>query len=129
MKQVLKQLGRDKARDADGYANEMFMLSVAGEDLQQAVLKLLNRIKDKQQFPEALTKYNITSLHKKKAQNNFENYRGVFRVSVLRSILDHLMYNTLYDVIDTNLTNANVGARKTEVAETTCLCKVKFQIQ
>ena len=67
MKQVLKQLGRDKARDADGYANEMFMLSVAGEDLQQAVLKLLNRIKDKQQFPEALTKCNITSLHKKKA--------------------------------------------------------------
>ena len=112
LKQVLKQLGRDKARDADGYSNEMFMLSVAGEDLQLAVLKLLNRIKDKQQFPEALTKCNITSLHKKKARNDFENYRGVFRVSVLRSILDRLMYNTLYDVIDTNLTDANVGARK-----------------
>ena len=112
LKEVLKQLGRDKARDADGYANEMFMLSVAGEDLQLAVLKLLNRIKDKQQFPEALTKCNITSLHKKKARNDFENYRGVFRVSVLRSIIDRLMYNTLYDVIDSNLTDANVGARK-----------------
>ena len=76
LKQVLKKLGQDKARDADGYANEMFMLSVAGEDLQLAVLKLLNRIKDKQQFPEALTKCNITSLHKKKARNDFENYRA-----------------------------------------------------
>ena len=31
---------------------------------------------------------------------------------VLRSIIDRLMYNTLDDVIDANLTDANVGARK-----------------
>ena len=67
LKTVLKELGRNKSRDADGYANEMFMLSVAGDDLQLAVLKLLNMIKEKQQFPEALTKCNITSLHKKDA--------------------------------------------------------------
>ena len=108
----MKNLGQDKSRDADGYANKLFMLSVAGDDLQLAVLKMLNVIKDKQQFPEALTKCNITSLHKKKAQNYFENYRGVFRVAVLRSILDRMMYNTCYEVIDENLTDANVGARK-----------------
>ena len=112
LKIVLKELGRDKSRDADGYANELFMLSVAGDDLQLALLKMLNVIKDKQQFPEALTKCNITSLHKKKARNDFENYRGVFRVAVLRSILDRMMYNTCYEVIDENLTDANVGARK-----------------
>ena len=88
------------------------MISVAGEDLQLAVLKLLNKIKDKQQFPEALTRCNITSLHKKKARNDFENYRGVFRITVLRSILDRLMYNESYDIIDGSLTDANVGARK-----------------
>ena len=108
----MKELGQKKSRDADGYANEVFMLSVAGDDLQLAVLKLLNIIKDKQQFPEALTKCNITSLHKKNARNDFENYRGVFRVSVIRSILDRMMYNDSYDVIDKNLTDANVGARK-----------------
>ena len=112
LEEVLKKLGREKSRDASGYANEIFMLSVAGEDLQLAVLRLLNMIKDQQCFPEALNRCNITSLHKKKARNNFENYRGVFRVSVLRSILDRLMYNKSYDIIDGSLTDANVGARK-----------------
>ena len=42
----------------------------------------------------------------------FNNYRGVFRLTVLRSILDRLIYNDLYPVIDSNLTDANVGARK-----------------
>ena len=112
LKEVLKHLGRDKSRDASGYANEIFMLSVAGDDLQLAVLKLLNIIKDKQQFPQALTKCNITSLHKKKARNNFDNYRGVFRITVLRSIIDRLIYNDMYEVIDGHLTDANVGARK-----------------
>ena len=85
---------------------------MAGEDLQLAVLRLLNLIKDKQEFPEALTHCNITSLHKKKARNNFDNYRGVFRITVLRSIIDRLMYNDMYEVIDGHLTDANVGARK-----------------
>ena len=88
------------------------MLSVAGDALQLAVLKILNVVKDKQQFAEALTNCNITSLHNKKARNDSENYRGVFRVAVLRSILYRIMYNTCYEVIDENLTDANVGARK-----------------
>ena len=37
-------LKKDKSRDADGYSNELFMLTVAGEDLQLVVLKLLNKI-------------------------------------------------------------------------------------
>ena len=70
----------------------------------------MNLIKDKQQFPEALTKCNITSLHKKKARNDFDNYRGVFRITVIRSIIDRLIYNDMYEVIDASLTDANVGA-------------------
>ena len=54
LKEVLKKLGPNKSRDASGYANKIFMISVAGDDLQLAVFKLLNLIKDKQQFPEAL---------------------------------------------------------------------------
>ena len=112
LKDVLKKLVKNKSRDADGYANELFMLSVAGDDLLLAVLKLCNKIKQKQTFPKALEKCNITSLHKKKSRNDLDNYRGVFRVSVLRSILDRLMYNSTYEVIDQNLTDGNVGARK-----------------
>ena len=71
LKAVLKDLVKGKSRDADGYANELFTLHVAGEDLQLALLKMLNLIKEKQQFPKAFRKCNITSIHKKKVQEQF----------------------------------------------------------
>ena len=40
------------------------------------------------------------------------HYRGFFRSTVLRSILDRLIYHNVYTVINSNLTDANVGARK-----------------
>ena len=112
LQKVLKQLKKDKSRDAFGYANELFTLSVAGDDLQMAVLMLLNEVKAKQQFPKAFEQCNITSLHKKGSKKDLENYRGIFRVTVLRSILDRLMYNDAYETINENLTDGNVGARK-----------------
>ena len=112
LKEALKGLAKDKSRDADGYANKLFAMDVAGDDLLLAVLKLLNCIKDKQQFPKAFEKCNITPLHKSKSKNDFENYRGVFRISVFRSIMDRLIYIDSYETIDSNLTDANVGARK-----------------
>ena len=109
---VLKKLGKDKARDADGFCNELFKEEVAGNDLLKAVLKLMNLIKEKQTYPKAMEKCNITSLHKKGSKNDFANYRGIFRLSVLRSILDTLIYNSSYETIDSNLTDGNVGCRK-----------------
>ena len=68
---ALKGLAKNKSRDADGYANELFAITVAGDDLLLAVLKLLNSIKDQQQFPRAFEKCNITPLHKKKRKKRF----------------------------------------------------------
>ena len=109
---VLKQLKNEKSRDAMGYANEIFTLSVAGSDLLLALLKMLNRIKQSQQFSKAFEVCNITSIHKKHARNDFNNYRGIFRISIFRCILDRLMYNDSYETIDSNLTDGNVGARR-----------------
>ena len=112
LKLVLKDLTKNKSRDSDGYANELFMLDVAGEDLKLAVLNLCNLIKERQVFPEALQNWNITPLHKKKSRKDLKNYRGIFRVPILRSILDCLLYIDCYEVIDSNLTDDNVGARE-----------------
>ena len=110
---AIKDLDKGKARDALGYANELFKDDVAGSDLKLALLKLMNHIRKGQNFPEALQACNITSLYKQKgSRKDFMQYRGVFRVTVLRSILDRLMYNDLYETIDTSLTDGNVGARK-----------------
>ena len=110
---VLNYLKKDKSRDPFGYANEIFRPGVAGEDLKLAILKLMNRIKLEQIFPEILELCDISSIWKRKySRNDFENYRGIFRVTIFRSILDRLIYNDEYATIDSNLSDSNVGARK-----------------
>ena len=92
-------------------------MDVAGSDLKDAVLALMNKIRDDRTYPEALEVYDIKhwkymiSIYKMKgARNNFENYRGIFRLPILRTILDRLIYNYEYEVIDENLSDSNVGA-------------------
>ena len=111
LERVLKQLKTKKSCDPLGFSNELFKLENAGEDLKAATLKLMNEIKSKQEFPDILKICNITSLYKSKgSRKEYKNYRGIFRVTVLRSILDKLIYNDEYPKIDENLTDSNVGA-------------------
>ena len=85
--QAVKDLDRDKARDALGHANELFKDEVAGTDLKLATLRFMNHMKKNHEYPEALNQCNITSIYKQKGSHkSFENYRGVFRVTVLRII-------------------------------------------
>ena len=108
---VLKYLKKDKSRDPLGLANELFQPNVAGHDLKIATLKLLNRIREEQIYPEALEVYNISSIYKNKgSRNSFDN--GIFRVPIFRTILDRLIYNDEYENIDEELSDSNVGARK-----------------
>ena len=110
---VLGQLKNNTSRDPMGYSNEIFKPEHAGEDLKMAVLKMSNGIKRQQVFPVALSQCNISSLYKKKGtRKDFNNYRGIFRVTNIRSILDKLIYNDEYANIDENLTDINVGARR-----------------
>ena len=110
---VLKYLKKNKCRDPFGYANEIFKLDVAGDDLKESTLILMNRIKLELIYPEVLEIYDISSIYKNKlARNSFDNYRGIFGVPILRSILDRLIYNDEYQTIDENLSDSNVGARK-----------------
>ena len=109
----MKYLKKDKSRDPHDYCNELFKEDVAGDDLKLAVLKLMNRIKKDQIFPKCMELCNISSIWKGKSpRNDFDSYRGIFRVTIFRSILDRLIYNDEYETLDTNLTDCNVGARK-----------------
>ena len=113
LKRVLKNLKKQKSRDPLGLANDIFRPEVAGDDLKLAIVKMMNNIKDQQKYPECLELCNISSIWKqKKSKNEFDSYRGIFRLTVFRSILDRLIYNDEYKNIDRNLTDANVGARK-----------------
>ena len=111
---VLKGLKKNKSKDPNGLANELFKEEAAGTDLKEAILLLMNRIKEEQIYPKSLELCNISSIWKMKGpRNEFASYRGIFRVSIFRAILDRLIYNDEYPNIDTNLTDSKVGARKT----------------
>ena len=113
LEKVLKELKKGKSRDPLGYCNELFSPEVAGDDLKMAIIKMMNRIKLEQIFPECLELCNISSIWKRKGpRNEFDSYRGIFRVTIFRTILDRLIYNDEYKNIDMNLTDCNVGARQ-----------------
>ena len=113
LEKVLKYLKKNKSRDPHGFCNELFRPEVAGDDLKLALLKLMNRIKTDQVFPDCMEPCNISSIWKRKgSRNDFDSYRGIFRVTIFRTILDRLIYNDEYNTLDANLTDCNVGARK-----------------
>ena len=113
IKFVLKHLKKKISKDPYELPNEIFHLSNAGDDLILALTKLMNKIKDLCEFPECLTVCNVTNAYKNKGdQSKFDSYRGLFRTPVIRNILDKLLYVDLYETIDNNLTDCNVGSRK-----------------
>ena len=41
-----------------------------------------------------------------------DNDRGVFNVTKIRSVMDKMIYNDIYDIVDANMSCSNIGARK-----------------
>ena len=64
-------------------------------------------------IPKMLQYANITTIWKKKgSRQDLNNDRGIFVVSVMRMILDSLIYQDKYNELDENMSDSNIGARK-----------------
>ena len=112
---VMKHLKKDKARDPLGWANEIFMLKNTGEDLIQSLTLMMNRVKQTQSIPSLFRLRDVTPIYKNKgSRQDLKNDRGVFTGTVPNSIFQKLIYRDIYETIDSNLTDSNVGARKTD---------------
>ena len=110
---VLKKLKTNKTRDPHGLINEIFKPGVIGLDLKLAILNLFSGIKLEFFLPNFLQFANITTICKKKgSRQDLNNDRGIFVVSVLRMILDSLIYEEKYPEVVKNMSNSNIGARK-----------------
>ena len=113
LKKVLKNLKKKKSADADGLIYELFRPEIIGQDLFKSLLMLCNKVKAELAVPSFLTQTSITSIFKNKGnRNDLENDRGIFGVSKIRSIIEKLIYEKVYDKIDQNMTDSNVGARR-----------------
>ena len=110
---VLKSLKNNKARDPLMIANELFKDGVIGTNLKKSLVDLLNKVKTEKKLPKLANLANITTLYKGKGEkSSLENERDIFVLTVLRMIIDKCIYLEEYDVIDENMSDSNVGARK-----------------
>ena len=100
LERALKDLKNNKSRDFEGYVNEIFKADVIGEDLKMSLLVMFNKMKRKKLIAKFMNFSNISTVHKKGSKILLENERGIFRVSVIRSILMRLIYNTNYSKLD-----------------------------
>ena len=110
---VLKSLKNNKSMDPNGMVNETFKNGYIGTDLKEALLIFLNEVKRKQFIPHSMTLGNITTIYKSKGSRlSLESDRGIFIISVLKRIIDKLIYNDKYEHIDGNMTDSNIGGRR-----------------
>ena len=110
---VLKTLKKQKSADSDGLVYELFRPEVIGYNLFLSLLMLCNKVKSELSIPSFLTNTSITSLFKNKGnKNDLENDRGIFGVSKIRSIIEKLIHEDIYEIVDSRMSDSNVGARK-----------------
>ena len=102
-----------ESRDPSGLLNELFKSPDIGKDLEKAILKLVNGMKSQSYIPDPVKMSNITTIYKSSgSRHNLENDRGIFSLSVFRKIIDKLIYQEKYPLINKNMSNSNIGARK-----------------
>ena len=73
---------------------------------------MLNKLKRAKIIPKFLNISNITTVPKKGSRIEPKNERGIFRVALVRSILMRMIYDMKYDIIDSNMSDCQMGARK-----------------
>ena len=112
LEKALKNLKNNKSRDFEGYLNELFKKDVIGDNLKKSLLIMFNKLKKNKLIPKFMNFCNITTVPKKGSKVLLTNERGIFRCPVARAVLMRLIYNTKYDVIDKNMSDCQMGARK-----------------
>ena len=111
LEKVLKSLKNGNACDPHDHIYNLY--KYGGKDLKYSLMKLFNLVKRKQKYPDILQPSNISSFYKKKGdKSDLNNDRGVFNVVKIQSILDKLIYNDKYDIIDQSMSGSNIGGRK-----------------
>ena len=110
---ILSSLKNNKSRDPHGLVNELFKPGVGGVDLVDSMLMLFLNIKKKISFPEFMQFVNIVCIYKGKGEKmDLQNDRGIFIVNVLKSIFMKMVWSFVYEILDQNMSDSNVGGRR-----------------
>ena len=108
----MSNLKNNNSKDPQGLVNEIFKEGCVGTDLRESLLKMFNTMKHHRIFPLFMRLSNITPIHKKDSKMILKNFRGISRVSVIRSLYMRMLYNQKYEEIDSTLPDSQMGGRK-----------------
>ena len=113
LNRALKSLKKDKARDPNGLINELFKEGVAGKDLKLSLLDFFNRMKQECIIPDFVRMADVATIYKGRGEkSDLQNDRGIFLVTVYRSILMRLIYLDKYELLDNSMSDSQVGGRR-----------------
>ena len=63
--------------------------------------------------PQEVLMSDITCIYKKKrSRMDMENDKGIFGLSIFKKMIDKLIYLEKYPLLDANMSDSNIGARK-----------------
>ena len=103
---VLKQLKKNKSSDSQNLIYELFRPEIIGKDLFSSLLLLCNSVKSELLIPDFITYTDITSIYKSKGEKcDLDNDRGIFGVSKVRSIIEKLVFQDQYEIVDENMSD------------------------
>ena len=110
---VLGTLKKRQSEDTMGLVNELFLKQNIGFNLKQSLLLIFNKIKNTNEIPEFFKYVYITAIPKKKnCPLDLKYQRGIFLIPKLRSVFIKLIFNSIIDVLEINLSPSNIGARR-----------------
>ena len=113
LEEALNALKAGKCRDPEGIIREVFKEESLGDDLKLSLLILFNKIKKTRIFPAFMQNINICAIYKGKGDvNDLESDRGIFLVTIFRTILMKMVYKDKYPIIENSMSDSNIGARK-----------------
>ena len=110
--QVLNNLKSGKSRDPLGILREVFKPSNIGTDLKESLLQMYNKIKEEGVVPDFMCRATKTTIPKKGPRTEPTNERGIFLVNSVRGILMRMLFNSESNMIDSNMSDSNIGGRK-----------------
>ena len=111
LNKAISKLKTNKCKDPHGHINELYKnMGLAG---LSSLLDMLNLIKSEILIPDELSLSNISTIYKGKgSKQNVVNLRGIFKLPIVRNLLDRLIILEEQTTISTNMGDFQVGNQK-----------------
>lgn len=86
-----KQLKKKKAKDRDGWNNELII--EGGKEMDASIVNILNQIQQEKSIVKEWTEMTIKSVKKKGSSSKLDNRRGLFLTNIIGKVYERIIKN------------------------------------